>query len=55
MVRGGVLVTPRDRAMLAWIGRHGIVTCECREPHPTAMNWTFMGLQEIGPSRTLCK
>ena len=28
MVRGGVLVTPRDRAMLAWIGRHGIVTPE---------------------------
>jgi hypothetical protein len=26
MVRGGVLVTPRDRSMLAWIGRHGIVT-----------------------------
>ena len=28
MVRSGVLVTPRDRAMLAWIGRHGIVTPE---------------------------
>jgi hypothetical protein len=28
VVRSGVLVTPRDRAMLAWIGRHGIVTPE---------------------------
>ena len=28
MVWSGVLVTPRDRAMLAWIGRHGIVTPE---------------------------
>ena len=26
MARSGVQVTPRDRAMLAWIGRHGIVT-----------------------------
>ena len=28
MVRSGVLLTPRDRAMLAWVGRHGIVTPE---------------------------
>ena len=49
MARGGVQVTPRDRLMLAWIGRHGIVT-----PDQVARRY-FLGSDGVVGKRAACR